>query len=120
MTIDVICPNCANKALFNSEYEGDYVKSPSKNGKVTCKSCGFNVPFIFSNKYYFYQIPVGNKILYARTLEDLIVLRNYFQKNFINAEARDPELDFPKIFYIRRKEIVKKINVVLEGKTLHN
>jgi hypothetical protein len=51
--------------------------------------------------------------LFARNRDSLIRLRDYFKEGYKNSGA-DPELDFPKSFYLKREEIVKKINSIVE------
>jgi hypothetical protein len=111
--VDIICPNCSRKAQFHSEWTGGYVLHPDTNGKVTCLHCGLNKDYVFSNKDYFYQIQVDERILFARNLDSLIGMRNYFRDGH-KKPGKDPELDFPKSFYLKREEIVKKINAILE------
>jgi hypothetical protein len=44
----------------------------------------------------------------------LIFLRNYFRENYRYVSGKEPTLDFPRLFYVRREEIVKKINGILK------
>jgi hypothetical protein len=117
VTVDIVCPKCSKKALFHSEYVGTYKLYPKKEGKITCVNCGLNGLHIFSNKDYYYQIPVGNRILYAGTKDYLIFLKNFFREEYKHKTGGDSELDFPRIFYLKREEIVKKINSLLEKET---
>lgn len=109
--IDIICPKCAKKALFQSVWVGNYVLFPDRAGRASCLHCGYNKEHIFSNKDYFYQIEVGNRKLYARSIEDLKILQAYFREKKGNTE---PSRDFPKLFYLRREEIIAKIDVIIE------
>jgi len=111
--VEIICPKCAEKAFFHSVPVGSYKLYPDKIGKVTCTHCGFNSNHTFSNKDYFYKVQVGDRTLYAQTLDKLISLRDYFKNHGKNKEHNSPETDFPKIFYTKKEEIVKKINVIL-------
>lgn len=111
ITIDIKCPKCSNKATFHSKLVGTYKLYPEKKGKITCLFCGKNGEFNFSNKDYYYQIHIGDRKLYAKSLDDLIIIKNYFEKGL---SIGDPNLDFPKEFYFRKEEIIKKINVIIE------
>jgi hypothetical protein len=112
-SVDIICPRCFSKAKFYSELVGTYKMYPNKNGNVVCRHCGFAGQHVFSNKDYYYQVEVGKRTLYARNLENLISLRDYFQEGYKSKPKGDPEHDFPQEFYVNREEIVKKINSVL-------
>ena len=110
--IIIKCPKCSQKALFKSSWNNDlYVLHHEVEGKVVCSGCGYTGSKEFSNKDYYYQIPIKNRTLYARTLENLIAIRDFFQDN---KKISEPELDFPKVFYECKDEIVKKINHILK------
>jgi hypothetical protein len=100
--------------LFHSHYTGTYKLYPAREGKIACTHCGLNGPHVFSSKDYYYQIPVGNRTLYAGSFEYLIFLRNYFKENYRYVSGKEPTLDFPRLFYVRRDEIVKKIDGILK------
>ena len=113
--ITIKCPKCSQKALFRSVWNDDlYVLRPEIKGKVICSSCGYTGSKEFSNEDYYYQIPIKDRALYARTLENLIAIRDYFQDS---KKIKEPELDFPKSFYKYKDEIVKKINHILKDET---
>ncbi|MCE3229434.1 MAG: hypothetical protein K0S32_3985 [Bacteroidetes bacterium] len=114
VVIEIICPKCSKKALFQSMLIGSYKLYPDKNGKVSCTNCGFNSTHIFSGKDYFYKIEIDNRILYAQTREKLISLRDYF-KNSSQKGNIGPDMDFPKVFYTHKGEIIKKIDAILES-----
>lgn len=107
--IEVICPSCRRKASFFADHQsGLYQIKPSNIGTIQCLKCGFNGKFNCNSKDYYYKIEIGNRYLYARTFENLKILRNYFYEN--KRRASDPELDFPKLFYKRRLDIIRKID----------
>ncbi|AFM04722.1 hypothetical protein Fleli_2350 [Bernardetia litoralis DSM 6794] len=107
--IEIKCPNCQSKANFYADgTTGEYVLKPSHIGKMSCVKCGMNKKIEIKTEMYFYQIPVDNRILYARTFDNLLILRKYFAENM--KMYSDPELDFPKSFYKKRKEIVQLID----------
>ncbi|MEO1051108.1 MAG: hypothetical protein AAFX87_10790 [Bacteroidota bacterium] len=106
--IEIICPKCSKKAAF---YAPGVVRSamvvPDINGRVVCGFCGFNKAHQFTRKDYYYAIPVGDRFLYARTIENLKILLTYFKED--KRIKGDPELDFPKVFYENRLDIVNRI-----------
>jgi hypothetical protein len=110
--VDIICPKCKEKAIFHSTYVGTYKMYPDKDGKVSCTHCGFNSSYHLTNKDYFYQIPIGKRILYAMNKEKLISLKIYFENN---CKMNEPDLDFPKEFYLRKNEIIQKINLIIQN-----
>jgi hypothetical protein len=107
--IEIQCPKCQSKANFYADGTiGNYVIEPSHNGKMSFSKCGMSKKIEISSEIYFHQLPIDYRILYARTFDDLLILRAYFAENMkMNSE---PELDFPKSFYKRRKEIVELID----------
>ena len=107
--IEIICPNCQSKANFYANGTTDeYVIKPKHNGKMSCGNCGANKKIEISSEMYFYQIPIDNRIIYARTFDNLLRIRKYFAENLrMNS---DPELDFPKSFYKNRTRIVELID----------
>lgn len=112
--IDIVCPNCKKKAsYFADKLVGSYVVKPSNSGKISCLNCGLARDFNFTNKDYFYKIEIGNRYLYARTIEHLKFLKEYFQGN--KEKNKEPTLDFPKLFYERKIEIVNKICKIIES-----
>lgn len=106
--IDIICPKCAKKAAFFAPRIIRFTQVvPDINGKVICSACGLNKNHQFSNKDYYYSIPVWSRFLYARTMDNLKHLLTYFKENKrLNGY---PEHDFPKQFYTNRLEIVNQI-----------
>lgn len=119
--IDIISPKCSKKAAFYSQTVIRNTRIvPDINGQVICSSCGLNKNFQFSSNDYYYAIPIGNKFLYARTLDKLKDLLMYFKKD--KRLNGNPELDFPKEFYKKRLEIVTKIEKRIneEIKTINN
>lgn len=111
--IEIICPNCNQKAVFfSNEKIGNYVQKPSLQGKVICAGCGLNKSMTINNEMYYFKIPVGNRYLYARTFENLEILKSYFKENKRIQDS--PELDFPKEFYKNRLEIIEKIEKKIE------
>lgn len=116
VTVDIICPKCSNKAQFHSDLVGRHKLHPDVNGKVICINCGFSGSHVFSNKDYFYQIEIGGRKLFAQNKENLITVRDFFQDGFNCKEKGNPELDFPKEFYLNKEKIVKQIDLLLERK----
>lgn len=114
VAVDIICPKCSNKAQFHSELVGSYKLYPDVGGKVSCTHCGFSGHHIFSNKDYFYQIEIGGRKLFAQNRENLIAIRDFFQDGYNFKEKGNPELDFPKEFYLNKEKIVKQIGLLLE------
>lgn len=112
VTIDIKWFDCCKRATFHSVLIGTNKLFPETKGRIACGYCGKNGPFEFTNKYYYYQIPIGNKTLYARSVENLNTIRNYFERGLSSTE--NPESDFPKEFYRRKEEIIKKINAIIE------
>lgn len=85
-------------------------RQPYMDGKASCIHCGYNSTFRFTTKDYYYKIPIGDRTLYAKTFENLLFLRDYFKgKRKIND---DPDIDFPRLFYKNRMEIIKKIDQI--------
>lgn len=85
---------------------------PDTSGKIICGNCGLNKGHQFTSKDYYYSIPTGNRLLYARTMEELKSLLIYFKKN--KGLQGDPELDFPKEFYENRLDIINRIEKRIE------
>ncbi len=115
--VEIICPKCEKKAIFHSVLIGGYKLRPDNNGRITCTFCGANSNHVFSRKDYYYQIPIGNRTLFAENYEKLLFLRNYFNYKLQEKKGRwDPDLDFPGMFYKKRKEIVEKIDQLIKKK----
>jgi len=111
-TIEIVCPSCEKKALFFCERRN--VKyHRSTEGEVRCGHCGYiNASFSFTNEHYYYQVSVGDRKVYAKSLENLMFIRNYFfERRRLND---DPDYDFPKTFYQYRDEIVRKIDKIVQ------
>ncbi|MBX2982052.1 MAG: hypothetical protein KF843_05255 [Flavobacteriales bacterium] len=107
--IDIICPKCRKRAAFYAdEKTWTYKIQIGGKGLAICSSCGLNKKIDFDPDLYFYKIPIKDRFLYARTFDDLLRLRNYFAEN--KRMNGDPELDFPKVFYENRLELVKAID----------
>jgi len=106
---DILCPECNNKAEFLSDEEIliDCIWRPSKEGKIICLKCGLIKNSVFNQEMYYFQIPVRNSYLYARNRENLIVLAKYFDENL---KMDDPNMDFPREFYINRVALIKSID----------
>ena len=114
--IEVKCPKCSKKASYYASQAGSYAFKVASEGKVFCTNCGLNKNHTFSSMDYYYAIPIKGRYLYARTLENLKFLRQYFAEN--RRTQGDPELDFPKVFYENRQELVRLIDKRLaEGTT---
>ena len=111
--IVIACPKCGSKASF---YTPSVVRQtkvvPSLEGKVVCSSCGLNKAHTFSPNDYFFKIEVGGRFLFARTLHKAEALKSYFEKD--ERSFGDPELDFPKVFYERKDEIVRKLDQLIK------
>lgn len=110
--IEIICPKCGSKAAYYASKSGSYRIVPDSQGKVICSNCGLNKSHRLQSKDYYYAIPVKGRILYARTLEKMKVLKDYFEED--KRLQGDPELDFPKVFYENRLLIVKLIEERIE------
>lgn len=114
--IIIKCPKCSQKALFKSAWKTElYVLRPELKGDVICSSCGYAGSREFSKEDYYYQIPIKNRTLYARTLENLIAIRDFFLEN---KKKEEPELDFPKEFYECKDEIIKRIDQILKDESV--
>ena len=111
--IDIKCPKCSNKASFFSDKE---IKQRfiirSCEGKAVCLKCGFNKKHSFSEKDYYYAIPIKDRILYGRNIKNLVELKKHFKENLKIWE--DPELDYPKVFYQNKDEIITQIDKILK------
>ena len=107
----VKCPKCQKKALFKSTWIGSYVLRPASEGYVSCTYCGHSGKYIFSKESYYYQIPIGDRILYARTINNLIAIKRFFENDMKTEELY---LDFPKEFYVHKKLIIQKIAALLQ------
>lgn len=81
---------------------------------MSCTHCGHNGEHTFSNQDYYYQIDVGGRKLFARNLENLIALRNFFDDGFKTKLREELEFDFPKEFYQNRHLIIKRISKLIE------
>ena len=112
--IDMICPNCGQKAGFfaDGKMEGSYIIKPSKEGKVICKNCGLNKQIIFQKEMYYFQIPIGKRVFYARKIENLKILQTYFGEE--GRLHKDPDLDFPAEFYKHRLKLAELIKIRIE------
>ena len=107
--IEIKCPKCDSKANFYSDlYTDGLIIKPKHIGKMSCTQCGTNKKIEISSDMYFYQINIDDRILYARTYENLLDLKKYFSENI--SMNSNPELDFPKSFYKKRFKIVELIN----------
>jgi len=107
--IDIICPECNNKAEFlsNEIVVVSCTWCPSNEGKIICLKCGLIKNGVFNQEMYYFQIPVGNRYLYARNRENLIALRKYFDENL---KIDDPNMDFPREFYVNKIVLIKSID----------
>ncbi len=109
--IVIKCPKCSEKALFKSVLTGDsYVKYPERKGIAICKHCGYNSVISFTQELYYYKIIIDNNTLFARSLDNLILIRDHLQYGIKNTE---PDTDFPKWFYENKVEVIRKINALL-------
>ena len=91
--IEIFCPKCKSRADFFSESVVRWTRIvPDIEGKVICTSCGYNKEHHFTPEDYYYSIPVGNRNLYARTMENLKTLLKYFKE-----DKRLKELDFTTV-----------------------
>ena len=114
--IVIVCPKCASKAAFYSpSIVRHTVLVPSLAGTVVCPSCGFNKAHTFSSSDYFHKIEVGDRFLFARTLSTANALKDHFEND--SRRSTDPELDFPKVFYERKDEIVRKLDQLIKDNT---
>jgi hypothetical protein len=110
--IIIRCPKCSKKALFKSTWNKErYVLQINSIGNVVCSFCGYNGSKEFSNDDYYYQLQIEDRKLFARNLDNLIAIRDFFQEN---RKMTSPEFDFPKLFYESKKEFIEKINKLLK------
>ena len=89
---------------------GPYSGSPGKTkmGWLSCLHYGTNKIITFKKVFYYFQIPFKERIIYARTLDALLSIRNQFSQDLHFNEL--PELDYPKVFWQNRLELVRKID----------
>ncbi|MBK7553590.1 MAG: hypothetical protein IPI55_03035 [Flavobacteriales bacterium] len=66
-------------------------------------------------KRLFLQDEVGDRFLFARTLSTANALKDHFEND--SRRSTDPELDFPKVFYERKDEIVRKLDQLIKDNT---
>ncbi len=110
--VDIKCPRCSKKSRYTSDYTVySLQRVPKRQGKVSCKYCGFNSLHSLESTDYFYSFSIKDRIFYAWNREHLVNLLNYFEED--KRILSDPELDFPKIFYQNRLYIIKKIKELL-------
>ncbi len=114
--VKIVCPNCKSEATFFSIYVGSYKLYPNKNGVIKCTYCGLSKNHTFVSSDYYYKIEIGKRMLVAKDLNHLIVIRDFFQNN---GKTYEPDFDFPKNFYVKKHEIIAKINNVLKQKNLN-
>ena len=115
ISVDIICPNCSKRALFQAEAIGAYKLYPNTQGLISCTHCGLNREHNFTSQDYYYQIDVGKRKLFAQNRDNLVSLRDFFQDGNKTKPNTDPNLDFPKAFYQNKEVIVKRINQLLEN-----
>lgn len=113
VSIAVICPACSKKALLRGAVRDSYKRSfRSVNGMISCTACGFIREDITMNcTDFWYQVPVGDRVLYAIGKENLVEIKEYFKSG--RRWDDDPGLDFPKAFYLHRQELVEKVERLL-------
>jgi hypothetical protein len=111
--IDIICPKCKCKAAFFADGKvGTYVIRPSLKGRAVCLNCGLDKSIEVTSELYYFQIAIAGRYLYARTLENLEVLKDYFKAG--KKLNSDPDLDFPAVFYENRLNLVQQIEKRIE------
>ncbi|KOY86542.1 hypothetical protein AD998_10650 [bacterium 336/3] len=110
--IDVICPKCSKKAAYYAERAGTYIQYPKKEGIIKCSYCGLNKNHVFSNKDYFYKINIGKRFLFARNMRGLNNIKFFFENNL---KFTDPDDDFPKEFYKKKKFIINEIQKIINN-----
>lgn len=81
-------------------------------GDVRCLQCGLNKSIVFNEGLYYYKVPVGERSLFARTRQDVLHLRDYFESD--RSSSSEPEFDFPTVFYQHRRFIVERLNDLLD------
>jgi hypothetical protein len=86
---------------------GTYRIRPSSKGRAVCLNCGLDRSIDFTNDLYYFQIPIAGRYLYARTLENLEILKDYFKEG--KRLNDDPDSDFPSVFYENRLDLVQQI-----------
>lgn len=113
VSVDVICPTCSKKAYLRGSVVQLYKRSyRSVKGVVSCAHCGLIREGITMNcTDFWYQVPVGDRVLYAVDRENLIGIKAYFKSRMRWDD--DPDLDFPKEFYLCRDELVEKVERLL-------
>lgn len=108
------CPNCGEKAAYLSTMTSKGDKQvPSLDGIASCPQCGYSKAHRFSANDYYFKLQVGGKTLYARSLNNLKEIRNWFSDE--NRGYLSPEDDFPKVFYINRKVLLKRIEKMIKA-----
>jgi hypothetical protein len=91
----------------------DCDKLPKRTtGLIKCTSCGLVKKSTLSQESYYYKVAVGKRYLVAKKKPNLIFLRDAFASNI--KLTNDPNEDMPAIFYSKRKEIVEKIDKLLQ------
>jgi len=112
--ISIVCPQCAEKAAYYSDKViRDLNTVPNIEGRIACSNCGLNSVHQFKQSDHFYKIPVGGRYLFARTIARVAELHDYFKSG--QKRKSDPELDFPREFYLHRKHIAAQLNKLLSS-----
>lgn len=107
--IDIVCPDCQGKAaFFTNGWTGTYQIRPERKGIVVCMNCGLNKSIEFNNELYYFKIPIAGRYLYARTLNNLKHLREFFAEN--RRVDDDPDFDFPAVFYKNQLKLIQLID----------
>jgi len=106
--IEIVCPKCGKKAAFFANSWRSYISRPSHRGKISCiHCCYYQARCTRKDITYYYAIPIKKRFLFARTLEDLMELKEHFKQDKRN--YFEPEFDFPKVFYQHRLVLVARI-----------
>src|SRR5690606_6113484 len=114
MRIDIICPQCLRKGLFVSPSVQRGLKLvPDVDGQISCGHCGLNRSSRFDPSMYWYKVQVEDRFLFARTIEDVMHLKNFFSSDTGSHES--PEEDLPAVFYRNRRYIANRLNEMIKS-----
>lgn len=114
--VDVVCPRCGTKARFRSQWNTSYKRNPRDQGFLSCLRCGLSKDYHLKDLKYYYAIEVGGRYLVARTKDNLQQIYNYFSEG--RKLYDEPDLDYPKVFYVNKDKLLQKIqNILMNDKS---
>lgn len=112
--IDAICPNCSQKATYFSEQvRKGIMMVPDVLGNIRCTNCGLAKAIRFDPSMYWFKVPVEDRYLFARDVDEAVRLIEFFQSE--EKTTSGPEHDFPASFYRNRAHIISKLRVLVES-----